>query len=244
MCEVFYFPYNEKMYKYPLEKITADSIIWNLHKPSIEEILDGSFNPNCVKETYNTNAFYPRPPVESPVRGMEVLVQSLAARANYLELNAEIVHIETESRVVHFMKKGILHKIRYNSSCLSTIPLPKLMHLCSNVSEDLLKMVDRLIYTKVYSIAMCIKGERPLNTGHWRYYTNPEIPFTRLIFMTAFDADNAPQDGWGLLAEITCASTEEPDMVELIHKTINAVKTLGFIHYFIFYNPCSCYYST
>ena len=128
------------------------------------------------------------------------------------------------------MKKGILHKIRYNSSCLSTIPLPKLMHLCSNVSEDLLKMVDRLIYTKVYSIAMCIKGERPLNTGHWRYYTNPEIPFTRLIFMTAFDADNAPQDGWGLLAEITCASTEEPDMVELIHKTINAVKTLGYIN--------------
>jgi len=102
------------------------------------------------------------------------------------------------------------------------------MRLCSDVPEQLLKRADQLIFTKVYSIAISVKGKRPEGTGHWRYYTNPDIPFTRLIFMTAFDTNNAPQDGWGLLAEVTCNEKETIDTGRLVQQTINAVKTLGY----------------
>ena len=228
MCDLFYFPYNEKLYKYPLEQIAADALLWNLHRPSFEEILDGSFNPNRLKETYNTNAFYPCPPVDSPVRGMEALVQSLSSNLNNIQLNSEVVHIDTRLQLVHILKNGIPDKIHYNYGCLSTIPLPRLMRLCSDVPEQLLKRADQLIFTKVYSIAISVKGKRPEGTGHWRYYTNPDIPFTRLIFMTAFDTNNAPQDGWGLLAEVTCNEKETIDTGRLVQQTINAVKTLGY----------------
>lgn len=230
MCDVFYFPYNEKQYKYPLEKIVTDAILWNLHRPSFEEILEGGFNPNKERVTYNTNAFYPCPPINSPVRGMEVLSQALASGVNDLQLEAEVTYIDTTNHTVHFLQYGITKKISYQSGCLSTIPLPKLMRLCTNVPLNLLRKVDRLEYTKVLSIAIAIKGQRPVNTGHWRYYTDPDLPFTRLIFTTTFDTNNAPSDGWGLLAEITWPGNEIININKLVEKTINGITKLGYLH--------------
>jgi len=101
------------------------------------------------------------------------------------------------------MNEKVKKKFAFEQQCLSTIPLPQLMNLCSHVPGNLLKEVRQLEYTKVFSVALCIRGVRPENTGHWRYYTDPDLPFTRLIFMTEFDPYNAPSEGWGLLAEIT-----------------------------------------
>jgi hypothetical protein len=105
------------------------------------------------------------------------------------------------------------------------------MHLCSDVPSGLLKEVKQLQYTKVFSVGLCIKGDRPKNTGHWRYYTDPKLPFTRLIFMTEFDSHNAPSDGWGLLAEITWNEREpEPNKKILIEKVITALKQIALLN--------------
>jgi protoporphyrinogen oxidase len=82
MSELFYLPYNTKLYKYPLDKIDVDEILWNLHKPSFREILEGSFHPNILRTTYNTNAFYPRPPKGAGLRGMGILSEELASKTS------------------------------------------------------------------------------------------------------------------------------------------------------------------
>ncbi len=231
MCELFYFPYNEKLYKYPLQQIAADDILWNIHRPSFEEILQGGFQPNVVRTTYNSNAFYPRPPKDAPLRGMEILSQALAANVPHLHLNTTVTHIDLPSRTVYAMQTGVKKKFVFTNECLSTLPLPRLMKLCSNVPEFLLKEIDQLVYTKVFSVALCIRGERPHNSGHWRYYTDPQLPFTRLIFMTEFDTHNAPEDGWGLLAEITWNSqTPDPDETTLIAMVIKALYKISVLH--------------
>ena len=47
-----------------------------------------------------------------------------------------------------------------------------------------------------------MRGRRP-DLGHWRYYADESIAFTRLVFLHAFDPLLAPADGWPLLAEVT-----------------------------------------
>ena len=229
MCDIFYFPYNEKQYKYPLEEIVTNAILWNLHRPSFQEILEGGFTPNKIRETYNTNAFYPCPDEVAPLRGMELLSQTLASKVQDIKLSAEIKFIDTYNHTVHFLQNGSNKKIKYKEACLATIPLPWLMNLCSNVPPDLLKKVKQLKYTKVFSIALSVKGERPVNTGHWRYYTDKQLPFTRLIFTTAFDTHNAPGNGWGLLAEITWPGNEMIDESDLVQQTITGIKSLGYL---------------
>lgn len=229
MCELFYFPYNEKLYKYDLDKIAADELLWNLHRPSFEEILQGAFNPNIVRTTYNSNAFYPRPVADAPLRGMGTLSKVLADNVERIDLNTRIVNLNLKTQTVHAIRNNQIKLYRFES-CLSTLPLPVLMRICDHVPNALMTRVDRLEYAKVFSIALCFKGKRPENTGHWRYYPQSEYPFTRLIFMHEFDELNAPSDGWGLLVEITENSrTENPNEDVLIARTLTTLQKLGFL---------------
>ncbi|MGO3307067.1 MAG: protoporphyrinogen/coproporphyrinogen oxidase [Sphingobacterium sp.] len=220
MCKLFYFPYNEKLYKYPLEKISCENLVWNLHRPSFKEVLAGGFYPNVSAKTYNSNAFYPRPPEDSNVRGMELLSVALANKVENIELNSQIYKIDPVLKTVYTKKNGLEATYTYQAGCLSTIPLPFLIEMCTNVPESLRKSVQKLQYTNVVSIGISIKGDRPKNMGLWRYYTDPDLPFTRLIFMTEFDPLNAPPEGWSLLAEVTVSPKEQASNYEGLEKSV------------------------
>lgn len=232
MCELFYYPYNEKMYKYDLEKIAVDDLTWNLHRPSFEDILKGGFNPNVPRPTYNTNAFYPCPrEKDAPLRGMELLSQALANNVRNLKLNRTIKSVDPAQKTVTAVTpEGTAEHYSYEAGCLSTIPLPILMKLCNNTPASLMKEVDTLEHTKVISIGISIKGTRPKSPGHWRYYTDPAIPFTRLVFMNEFDPQAAPEDGWALLAEVTWPGKQPiPEKEILIDQVVNAIKSLSLL---------------
>ncbi|MBS1748149.1 MAG: FAD-dependent oxidoreductase [Bacteroidetes bacterium] len=229
MCEVFYFPYNKKLYKYPLEKINATQLSWNLHQPKFEDILEGAFFPNKYRETYNTHAFYPRPHKDATQRGMQVLTEALAKNVVNKKLNFTVTAINTANKTITGKSDGGEKQIKYDR-CFSTIPLPVLMKMCSNVPPDLIEKVQSLENNIVYSVAVCIKGKRPENTGHWRYYTDENLPFTRLIFMTEFDEYNAPENGWGVLAEVShYARNPALCIPDLEKKIIFGFKKLGLL---------------
>lgn len=230
MCKLFYYPYNEKLYKYPLEEISCDNLIWNLHRPSFKDVLKGGFAPNLPSKTYNSNAFYPRPPLGAKVRGMELLSIALADKIDKIELNSEIYKIDPVLKIVYVKKNGLDVIYRYRDGCLSTLPLPFLIGICTNAPESLKKDMENLQFTNVVSVALSIKGDRPLDTGLWRYYTDPDLPFTRLIFMTEFDPLNAPEEGWSLLAEVTLNKKEdEEDYKHIELEVVEGLKKINLL---------------
>ena len=231
MCELFYYPYNEKLWKYPLDKISTNGQLWNLHQPSLDEILEGAFEPNKFRETYNTNAFYPRPPQDSKLRGMEVLTNGLVKNVSNLHLNREVIQIDPKKQSVLTRENGIISEYNYIKNCFSTIPLPALMKICKDTPENLLNDIKKLKWIKVLSIGLSISGPRPDSPGHWRYYTDPAIPFSRLFFMTEFDKYNAPQNGWSLLVEITLPANDVyTDKVQIEREVISCLKKLEIVN--------------
>jgi hypothetical protein len=60
-----------------------------------------------------------------------------------------------------------------------------------------------LQHNRVISASVSGRGPRLKRTGHWRYYSDPELIFHRISFPHEFDPLMAPEDGWGLLAEIS-----------------------------------------
>lgn len=230
MCDLFYYPYNEKLYKYPLEKISGGNLIWNLHRPSFKEVLSGAFHPNLPTKTYNSNAYYPCPPKNAPLRGMELLSKALADQAGKIDFHTEIYKIDPPNKTVYAQKNGATVLYQYETHCLSTLPLPQLITMCTNAPESLKTDVKQLQYANVLSVGLSIKGARPKNPGLWQYYPDPKIPFTRLIFMTEFDALAAPEDGWSLLAEVTVnaknPSISNKQAEELVVKAIKNINLL------------------
>lgn len=203
MCEVFLFPYNRKIWKRPLNTLAPSGFQWTITHPDFEKVLRGALAPDAEFLAYNSKGWYPRPPKDAPLRGMEVLARALAKRTVNLRLQHRVEAIDLANRTVTARHNGQTLHFRFREACLGTLPLPKLVTMCKQAPEYLRKACAGLLRNRVLSAAFSIRGPRPVGRGHWRYYSDESLIFTRLIYMHEFDPYCAPDNGWGLLAEIT-----------------------------------------
>ncbi len=201
MCEVFLFPYNQKVWKRPLNSM-APTGLWTITKPDLRPVLRGALIAKPGFAPYNAEGWYPRPRLEARVRGMEVLSQALSSKVRDLRLGHTVLSVDLEKRIVTAASPDGSRAFKYERLC-STIPLPRLLELCKGVPSSLLERSTQLLYNRVLSVFVSVRGTRPPRTGHWNYYSDPSLVFTRVVFMHEFDPEMAPRDGWGLLVEVT-----------------------------------------
>lgn len=228
LCELFFFPYNRKLWQRPLGELAASNFHWNLRRPSLDEVVRGATDADHRTAGYNARGWYPRPPADAPLRGMEVLSAALARKVLRLRLGETVESIHVGTRTVMTRSASGTTSYRYASACLSTVALPATLTLCRGIDERIRASARRLPHNRVRSVMLAIHGRRPDGIGHWRYYTDPMLPFTRLIFMHEFDPLSAPPDGWGLLAEIAePAETPPVPDAELVARVCDGVRELG-----------------
>ncbi|GGK16374.1 amine oxidase [Pilimelia terevasa] len=208
LCELFFFPYNGKMWRRPLAELATSGFHWNLTRPPLADVVRGA-EPTSRTPGYNSRGFYPRPPLTSPRgRGMEVLSRALAAKVPDLRLRHTVERVDVASQVAHVRAGRRRRQLHYRDACVSTLPLPRLVQMCDQAPRRLADQCRSLPYNRVRTVALAVRGRRPADFGHWRYYADPALPFTRLVLMTEFDPQLAPDDGWGMLAEVIERSDE------------------------------------
>ena len=210
MCEKFFFPYNEKSWKYPLDEMVSPGQVWNIDKPDLSSILRGIFETQ--EGEFNNTGYYPVPAKGWRRRGIGLLPEILSLRCK-VRREAEVVCIG-DHRLI-FRQRGQSDCFEFNK-CLSTIPLPQLIGLCDSPAE-LRSEVRKLKWTRLSSVAVSVVGERP-DMGHYRYYSNPEIPFNKITFMHEFDPYSAPPYGYGLLIEVKDTDPDLKEITRWLHK--------------------------
>jgi protoporphyrinogen oxidase len=219
MCETFFLPYNRKMWKRPLASLAPSGFVWNIARPDFRQVLQGLMEPAAERAVYNGDGWYPRPATDATARGMEVLSQALASQAHDLRLSHAVEEVDLERRLVTAQYNGELRRFHYKQACCSTLPLPRLIAMCKQAPPSLRRACATLSHNRVWSVALSIRGSRPANCGHWRYYADESIVFNRLVFLHEFDPQCAPPDGWALLAEITePAEAPLPDADDLLQR--------------------------
>ena len=213
MCEIFFFPYNRKMWKRRLSGLCASGFTWNIASGDLEKALRGVLAPEDWLGSYNQHAWYPRPPANAPVRGMEWLPQQLATKVSDLRLLHTVTEIDVEKQTVTALHNGRPVQFHYRHQLGSTIPLPMTLRMCRQAPDHLRNAERRLKRNRVVTVALSIRGPRPEDPVLWRYYADESLCFTRLIDKTKFDPANAPPNGWCLMAEIV-EPAEEPLLPE------------------------------
>jgi protoporphyrinogen oxidase len=216
MCDIFFFPYNNKSWKFPLNEMTASGQVWNIHKPTSREILDGINNPNITRGNFNTQGYYPVMPKEADQRGMEILPIKMAEKCN-VRLNTLVTRIEKDRVTAN-------GDWVYYDNLFSTIPLPALMNMC-DIPNSLKKDVAKLKWNKMLSIGISIEGDSP-DRGHYCYYADPKIPFNKLTYMHKFDKYSAPSEGYGILLEVK----DDGDKGQIIADSIESLKYLDILN--------------
>jgi len=175
----FMVPYNLKLFRYPLEKLTLEWMGRFVPSPSIDEVMQGIMPKGKGGVGYNASFYYPeKGGIESVVSGL------YAGVAQGSKLNAQVVRIDTRKKIVYYAGGQESYE-----SLISTMPLPELVKLTGD--KKLIKLARVLRGTSVYCLNIGFKSKEKFNK-HWVYVPESKYPFYRIGFPSEVVPGNAP----------------------------------------------------
>ena len=207
VAEAFLFPYNFKVWAYPLEMMGQQWMGERVAVPEIEKVLAGI----CLEQDHvswgpNHTFRFPK------YGGTGAVWRSLAKRLpeEKLKLGEKVASVNTNKRIVQ-LENGEKYEYEY---LISSIPLDNLTKMISD-RADLAKEASKLLYSSVHIFGIGLEGETPehLCTKCWMYFPESNSPFYRVTVFSNYSPFNTPRPGetWSLMAEVSQSS----------HKSVN-----------------------
>ena len=193
-------PYNQKIWKYDLSKMSLNWIRGRVPSPSIEEMRKGA--EGAFKRDYGPNAefMYPKR------GGIGALANTLADGVN-ISLSSKVVEIrpsETEV-MVQYLKNGSLKELSAET-VLSSIPLPDLVNMFHDPPEDVVEAARSLVYNSLICVNIGVSTPGIIDK-HWLYFPEDDLIFNRISFPMNFSKYTTPRDSSSLLVEVTHRET-------------------------------------
>jgi len=170
-------PYNLKIWKKSLKKISAEWVNDRVPNPPISDILKGAVGIPTEGYLHQLEFYYPED------GGIEVLAKSLLEKisgkvAVAAGMRVESIKIGRGEITVRTNSKSIKCDIFIN-----TIPLPELIKAINNAPEHILKLTKKLKYNSLIVVGAGLKnGFKPY---HWIYFPQRKVTFHRVAAISS-----------------------------------------------------------
>jgi protoporphyrinogen oxidase len=194
IAECYMVPYNEKIWKYPTEKMSLHWVDGRIPRPPVEDILKSAIGIETEGYTHQAVFSYP---LEG---GIEALVRSIARPVEKF--------IRTGFRVRSVKKDGGTWLISNGTETLradrviSTIPVQHLLPCLESVPAPVREACQALTYNSLICVNIGIKG--PIPAISWMYIPDKTLGMAnRVSFPSNFSDHAAPEGCSSVLAEIT-----------------------------------------
>jgi len=192
IAEKYLVPYNEKIWKFPPEKM---STVWveRIPQPPVEDIIKSALGIPTEGYTHQLHFYYPK------YGG----IQSLA-RAFEREIEGNIL---TNFKVEKIKREGNKWTVSDGKRefkfdrIISTIPLPALLRAL-DAPEHIMKVSGDLYYNSLITVGIGVKREK-LNDFSWLYIPDKKVLTHRVSFPSNYSPYVAPNGYSSVLAEIT-----------------------------------------
>jgi len=200
IAECYLVPYNEKIWKYPAEKMSHHWVDGRIPRPPIEDIIKSAIGIETEGYTHQAVFSYPLD------GGIEALVTRIAEPV--------LPFIRTGFRVSS-LKKGSEGWMISNgeetitaSRVICTMPVQHLLPCLDSVPETVKDACRSLVYNSLICINIGIRGKLP--PVSWMYIPDKDLGKTnRLSFPSNFSRHTAPEGCSAILAEITYQPGDE-----------------------------------
>jgi protoporphyrinogen oxidase len=218
IAELFMFPYNDKVWAYPAEKM---SFSWIGERVAITDCKKVTENILFEKDDLSWG---PNNKFRFPMKGgtgeiWKQLYNRLDKEKVFL--NANVEEINTKKREISVNGK----KEKYDV-LISTLPLDKFL-MMSDIKDESSK--KKLIYSSVNFFGIGMKGTPPdiLKKKYWIYFPEHNCPFYRATVFSNYSPNNVPdiKKHWSLMLEVS-ESPSKP----VNHNTIKEEVIQGAIH--------------
>ncbi|MBM2812980.1 MAG: amine oxidase, partial [Chloroflexi bacterium] len=199
LAELFMYPYNRKVWGYPLEQLSVDWIGERVARPDLDRIRrniaerrdDVSWGPN--------NLF--RFPLEGGTGAIWKAVASLLP-SERLRFGHRVKSVRPSDRVLT-LENG--QRLNFDT-LISTVPLDVLTTMVEGLSAQALEAGRRLVHSSVHVIGVGLHGAQPetLRRKCWMYFPEPSSPYYRVTVFSNYSPRNVPpiDDCWSLMAEV------------------------------------------
>jgi len=214
----FMIPYNEKLWRVPLDEIALEWVERFVPCPTIEEVVDGALGVNLKGFGYNQEFLYPL------TGGIQVLPQSFLPKINDVHLGKEAESIDTEKRMVRFHDGS---EVAYRA-LISSLPLDELLQRIEPIPEEIKDVQGHLRYVSVINLNLGVGRER-VSDYHWIYYPEPSYPFYRVGFLGNLSPHMAPKGSSALSVEISYLPSTPPSLEKMRAQTLAALVACGIL---------------
>ena len=193
IAERYLIPYNEKIWKYPLEKIGLEWVE-RVPNPPVEDVIKSSLGIETEGYTHQLHFYYPK------LGGIQALIRSLEKKiSGKIVTNFEVKKIKREDG------KWIISNGKREKSCdkiISTIPIHYLINSL-DAPKEVKNAVNSLKYNSLITVmlGLDVKG---LNNLTWLYIPQKDVLVHRVSFPSNYSPYVAPEGKSSVLAEITC----------------------------------------
>lgn len=214
IAECYMVPYNEKIWKYPTEKMSLHWVDGRIPRPPVEDIIKSAIGIETEGYTHQSVFSYPLD------GGIEALVRAVAKPIEPF--------IKTGFRVSSVTKSGASWLIGNGKetiaadACICTIPVQHLLFCLRDVPAEVTRACSSLKYNSLVCVNIGIRG--PVPAISWMYVPEASLGKTnRISFPSGFSSHAAPPGCGAVLAEITHQPGDETEKMtdeELIREVV------------------------
>ncbi|MEM4474532.1 MAG: FAD-dependent oxidoreductase [Candidatus Bathyarchaeia archaeon] len=218
IAEKYLAPYNEKIWKRPLNEIDVDWIYTpgRVPMPDWKDIVRSAIGIPTVGYIEQSIFYYPR------FGGIQALFDSIAKKAGKLGIK--------------FLRNFVIFRIKKSNDewtindnikakrLICTIPIRELVNVL-NAPENVIKAAERLDYNRLVVIGIALKKNAPKQ--HWVYVPNINILFHRYAWISNYSPENSPKGESTILAETTLPPNTKVNIEELTNKVITDFEKLN-----------------
>ena len=224
IAECYMIPYNEKIWKYPIDKMSLHWVDGRIPRPPVEDIIKSAIGIETEGYTHQAVFSYPLD------GGIKALVRAIARPIEPC--------IKTGFRVTSITKSGGIWQISNGDEriqadqCICTMPVQHLMSSLDGVPREVKNAADALKYNSLVCVNIGINGSVPGIS--WLYVPDPAVGRTnRISFPSGYSRHGAPDGCSAILAEITHQPGDNvADMTddELISEVVDMLQSMQILH--------------
>ncbi|MBI4668360.1 MAG: FAD-dependent oxidoreductase [Elusimicrobia bacterium] len=218
----FMLPYNRKLWRTDLDKVTTEWLGGFIPVPSREEVVYGALVDQKKFFGYNASFYYPKE------GGSQTLADAVSRQlcGSELYLNSEVAEI-------HWQKKEIVTSQGLRRSydrLINTGPLNVFLERLRPRLDSRLEAAGReaLRYNVVYNLNLGITNPRPTDK-HWVYFPEKRFPFYRIGVLSNFASSVAPKGMSSFYIEFVRLEREGFDYEKMQNHAIETLKTLSWM---------------
>jgi len=193
IAEKHLIPYNEKIWKYPLENISLEWVE-RIPNPPVEDVIKSSLGIETEGYSHQLYFYYPRD------GGIQALIRLLEEKIeDRIIKNFKVKKVDKKAGKWH-ISDG--EDARVYDSIISTIPVVELVK-ATDASREVKKAARHLNFNSLITILIGLDVSS-INDYSWLYVPSKAILTHRISFPSNFSPRVVPEGKSSVLGEITC----------------------------------------